>query len=319
MPFQRLRRALLAAACASTALLAACGGGSGEVESELVPTRFVSFGDAFADVGQRGANYTINDRSTNNWTQELAGRFARPMAITASGGWSYATGSARITLKPDAAGNAATPTVTEQVSTFLATQRIAENDVIVISGGISDIVAEVAAQNAGRQTSAETVANVRQAARDMGAQVRRLVQAGGKHVVVVGTYNLGKSPWAVTTAQVPLLEDLSSRFNDQLLVSIVDLGGNVLYVDAALYFNLVTSQPAAYGLKDASSIACISADPGPGIGTGAGQVNSALCTPSTLLPGIDPAAYLFADRLYFTPQANRLFGDYAFERVKQRW
>jgi outer membrane lipase/esterase len=319
MPFQRLRRVLLAAACASTALLAACGGGSGDVASELVPARFVSFGDAFADVGQRGANYTVNDGSTNNWTQELAGRFARPIAVPASGGWSYATGSARITLKPDAAGNAATPTVTEQISTFLATQRIAENDVVVISGGISDIVAEVAAQNAGTQTNAQTIANIRQAARDMGAQVRRLVQAGGKHVVVVGPYNLGKSPWAIITAQVPLLTDLSSRFNDELLVSIVDLGANVLYVDAALYFNLVTAAPAGYSLKDASSIACTSADPGPGIGTGAGQVNSALCTPSTLLPGIDRDAYLFADRIYFTPRGNRLFGDYAFERMKQRW
>ena len=151
MPFQRLRRALLTAACAS--LLAACGGSS-EVESELVPTRFVSFGDAFADVGQRGSNYTINDRTTNNWTQELAGRYARPMAVTASGGWSYATGSARVTVKPDAAGNAATPTITEQVSSFLASQTIGANDVVIVSGGISDIVAEVAALNAGRQTQA---------------------------------------------------------------------------------------------------------------------------------------------------------------------
>ena len=118
---------------------------------------------------------------------------------------------------------------------------------------------------------------------------------------------------------MPLLTELSGRFNDELLVSIVDLGSNVLYVDAALYFNLVTSAPAAYGLRDATSIACTSADPGQGIGTGTGQVNSALCTPSTLLPGIDPAAYLFADRLYFTPVGNRLFGDYAFDRMKERW
>jgi phospholipase/lecithinase/hemolysin len=315
MSFQRLRRALLTA---TALLLAACGGG-GEVESELVPTRFVAFGDAFADVGQRGSNYTINDGSTNNWTQELAGRFARPLAITASGGWSYATGSARVTVKPDAAGNAATPTITEQVSRFLSSQTIGANDVVIVSGGISDIVAEVTALNAGRQTQAQATANIRQAARDLGAQVRRVVQAGGKHVVVVGTYNLGRSPWAITTAQVPLLTDLSGRFNDELLVSIVDLGGNVLYVDAALYFNLVTSSPAGYSLRDVTSIACVSADPGPGIGTGSGQVNSALCTPATLLPGIDPAAYLFADRLYFTPRGHRLFGDYAFERVKERW
>lgn len=316
MPFQRTRRAMLTAACAC--LLAACGGG-GEVESELVPTRFVAFGDAFADVGQRGSNYTINDGSTNNWTQQLAGRYARPMAITASGGWSYATGSARVTVKPDAAGNAATPTITEQVSTFLASQTIGASDVIIVSGGISDIVAEVTALNAGRQTQAQATANIRQAARDLGAQVRRVVQAGGKHVVVVGSFNLGRSPWANIRQQVPLLTELSGRFNDELLVSIVDLGANVLYVDAALYFNLVTATPTAYSLRDASGIACISADPGPGIGIGAGQVNSARCTPQTLLPGIDYSTYLFADALYFAPQGQRLFGDYAFDRIKERW
>lgn len=316
MTFQRLRRALLVAA--SSAVLAACGGG-GDVESQLTPTRVVAFGDAMADVGQRGSRYTINDGGVNNWTQELAGRYGRPMAITTSGGWSYATGNARITAKPDAAGNAATPTVTEQISTFLASQRIGASDLVVLNAGISDIVAEVAVLNAGRQSSAQALANVRQAARDMGGQVRRLVQAGGKHVVVVGTYNLGRSPWAVTTAQVPLLTDFSSRFNDELLVSIVDLGANVLYVDAALYFNLVTSTPASYSLSDVNSIACTSADAGAGIGTGAGQVNSALCTPSTVLPGVDPARLLFADRLYFTPIGHRQFGDYAYDRVRERW
>lgn len=318
MPFQRLRRALLAAACALTALLAACGGG-GDVESELVPARVVAFGDAFSDLGQRGSRYTINDGSVNNWSQQLAARYARPLAITGSGGFSYATGNARITAKPDAAGNAATPTVTEQISAFLSAQSIGASDLVLVNGGYSDIVAEVAALNAGRQTSAQALANVRQAARDLGAQVRRLVQAGGKQVVVVGTYNLGKSPWAVITAQVPLLTELSGRFNDELLVSIVDLGSNVLYVDAALYFNLVTAAPSAYSLIDVNSIACISGDPGAGIGTGAGQVNSALCAPQTLLPGIDPLTYLFADRIYLTPHAHRIFGDYAYERVRDRF
>ena len=44
-----LRRAAMAAVCASAALLAACG--SSSIESTLTPSRFVAFGDGFSDVG----------------------------------------------------------------------------------------------------------------------------------------------------------------------------------------------------------------------------------------------------------------------------
>lgn len=317
MSFSRLRRALVLAACASAVLLAACGGG--DVESQLTPTRVIAFGDGFSDLGQTGSRYTINDGSVNVWTQQVAAAYGRPLATAAAGGLSYATGNARVSRKPDAAGNAATPTVTDQIGTFLATQSIGANDLVLLGGGIADIVAEIAGANAGAQTNEQALANIGQAGRDLGAQARRLVAAGGKYVVVVGSYNLGRSPWAVTTNQVALLSQASSRFNDELLISIVDLGASVLYVDAALHYNLITALPNNYNLTNATSIACISADPGPGIGTGAGQVNSARCTPATLLPGIDPLRYLFADRLYPTPQGHRLFGDYVFSRIRTRF
>lgn len=317
MAFNRLRRALVLAVCTSSALLAACGGG--DVESQLKPTRIVAFGDGFSDLGQTGARYTVNDGTLNVWTAQLASKYGLSLTAAAAGGQSYATGNARVVAKPDAAGNNATPTVKEQIDSFLSTQSIGSNDMVVIGGGISDVVAEIARANAGSQTTAQALSNIRQAGRDMGAQVRRLVQAGGKFVVVVGSYNLGKSPWAISTGQVSLLADASNRFNEDLLVSIVELGANVLYVDAALHYNLVTSAPSNYSLSDVSTPACTSVDPGPGIGTGAGQVNSKLCTPATLLPGIDPGRYLFADRLYPMPQGHRLFGDYAYERIKNRF
>ena len=56
-----------------------------------------------------------------------------------------------------------------------------------------------------------------------------------------------------------------------------------------------------------------------GIGIGAGQVNSALCTTNTIVSGADYNLYLFADRVYPTPAAQRKFGDYAFQRIRARW
>jgi len=317
MATQWLRRARLLAACAVGLVLAACGGGS--IESQLHPSRIVAFGDAFADLGQNGARYTVNDGSVNNWTQFVANAFALPLAPSATGGSSYARGTARLLAKPDASGSNATPTVKEQIDTFLAGQSFSANDLVIVNAGIGDVTVQAQAAITGAQTRDQMLANVAQAGRDLGAQVRRLVQAGATHVVVVGPYNLGRSPWAIQLKQESLLQDASSRFNEQMLVSVVDLGANVLYVDAALYLNLVSSAPTSYEFNNATEVSCTSIDAGAGIGTGANQVNSNLCNSGTLAFPADPKRSMWADRIYPTPLAHRLFGEYAYNRIRERW
>ena len=312
-----MRRTVLVAACASTALLAACG--SSSTESAVRPERFIAFGDALTDVGQKGSRYTVNDGSVNNWTLQLVGNYGKALTPAATGGKSYAVGNARVAAKPDATGNASTPTITEQIDTFLASNRFGANDVVILSCGTSDVIAGMAAVNAGTQTEAAMVAASRKAGDDMAAQVRRLVTAGAKYVVVAGTYNLSKTPWAKTIGREALLADASSRFNDGLLVNIVDLGAHVLYVDLAYYVNLYTSVPANYGFNNATAAVCTSVDPTNGIGIGAGQVNSALCNTSTLLAGASQDTYVFADSVYLTPSAQRQFGTYAYDRLRARW
>lgn len=318
MASQWLRRAWLVAACASALLAASCGGG-GSIVNQFSPSRIVVFGDAMADLGQTGARYTVNDGSVNNWTQFVANDVGLPLATSASGGRSYAVGNARVTAKPDAAGNSATPTVQEQINTFLASSAVSSDDLVILSAGTSDVIVQVQAVLTGAQTSAQMLDALGQAGRDLGAQVRRLVDAGGRHVVVAGPYNLGRSVWATQLAQSGLMEEASSRFNQQLLLSIADLGANVLYVDAALYFNQVSSNPGPAGMNDTANLACTSVDSGPGIGTGANQVNSRLCTPSTIAAGVTYNQLLFADRVYPTPQGQTQFGDYARGRIKERW
>jgi outer membrane lipase/esterase len=312
-----LRRAFLALALVSSGWLTACG--SSSVESSLVPTRFVAFGDGFSDLGQTGTRYTVNDDTVNVWTQRVAERYGLTLTTQAEAGLSYARGNARISAKPDAAGNASTLTVVEQIDSFLASNSIGANDVILIGGGFSDIVVQMAAFRAGTQTSEAVLANVRQAGRVLGEQVRRLVAAGARYVVVTGAYNLGRSPWALSITQTSLLEQASQTFNQEMLVTVFDLGNNVFYVDSALYYNLITASPSGFGLTNVVDAACNSVDAGPGIGIGTGQVNSALCTPDTLAEGVVASTYGFADLIYPTPQAHRLFGDYAFDRIRARW
>lgn len=315
MPFQRVRRALLVAA-SSAVLLTACGGGS-DVVSQLTPARVIAFGDAFSDLGQNGTRYTVNDGNAVNWTQQVAGRYGRSLAARSAGGLSYAVGNARVSATPDAAGNTATPTVSQQITNFLAANSFGGGDLVLVNGGISDLIVQAQAVRAGTQSGEQAKAAAGQAGRDLAAQVRRVVASGAQYVVVAGVYNLGRSPYATSIGQGALLEQMSSEFNTQLLIELVNAGRNVLYVDAALHFNLVTGSPGSYSFSDATNVACNSVDAGAGIGIGAGQVNSALCTGATLAR--DPNVTVFADPVYFTTRAQVTFGDYAFERVRQRF
>lgn len=312
-----MRRTLVVAACASAALISACG--SSTVESAFTPTRLIAFGDGLADAGQGGFKYTVNDGSVNNWTQQLASRYGITIAPLSAGGLSYARGNARVTAVPDAAGNSATLTVKQQVDAFLAGGSFADGDLVIIDGGVSDVIVGMQAVLAGQQTTDQFLAAARQAGKDLATQVRRLSNAGAKHIVVTGTYDLSRSPWAASINNTALLGSASSSFNQGLLVDIVDLGNTVLYVDAAYYVNVFQGSPGTYGFDNSTTPVCTSVDPGPGIGIGAGQVNSALCTTGTLLPGANQDKYLFADPVYITPSAHRQFGNYAYDRLRARW
>lgn len=311
-----LRRAFMVAAWASVALLAGCG--SSSVVSALTPTRFIAFGDAFTDLGAAGAGkYSVNDGS-NNWVQQMAAGYGRTINSVLDGGTSYARGNARVTSAVDAAGGAA-PSVTQQITNFLAAGgTFGPTDVAVINGGFSDLIAEMAAVNSGAQTSTAMLANVGQEGRDLAAQVRRLVQAGAKYVLVTGVVNMGFTPWAASIGQTSLLSQASGKFNDELVVSMVDLGTNVLYLDAAFFYNLMNTTASNYGFTNVTSPVCTTTDPGPGIGIGLGQINSSLCTSATV-GGQDYSKFLYSDAVYSTPSAHRQFGDYAYSRIHARW
>lgn len=313
-----MRRSLVVAACASAALLAACG--SSTTESALSPTRFITFGDGLTDAGQGGGGkYSVNDGSINNWAVQLASRYGQNITPVSAGGLGYARGNARVVATPDAAGNAATLTVKQQIDVFLAGGTFGADDLIVISGGVSDVIVGMRAVLAGTQTEEAYVAAMRTAGQDYAKQIRRLSDAGARHILATGTYDLSRSPWATAINRTDLLSRASSAFNQGLLVDIVDLGSTVLYVDSAYYVNLMQGSPSGYGFDNATTPVCTSVDAGPGIGIGAGEVNSSLCNTSTLVAGANQDKFLFADKVYLTPSGYRQFGNYAYDRLRVRW
>lgn len=322
------RRGVLTAACATAAAtLAGCG--SSTIASALVPSRILSFGDGLSDLGQVGGRrYTVNDGSVNVWVEQLAARYGQTITAATTGGLGYAQGNARIVNPVDAAGGSA-PSIKAQIDAFLATGSFGPKDLVLISGGLSDVIAEMQAFLNNTITSDQLRANVDQAGRDYGAQIIRLVNAGARFILVTGVYGMGRSPWAVQLGQEVLMDQLSFRgstgnnqprsFNEALLVTIVNQGANVLYVDGASFFNDLTISPSSFGLRDSLTVACSSVDAGAGIGTGAGQVSSALCSPATIQVGVDYTTTAFADRVYFGPQAHREFGDRAFDLLRLRF
>lgn len=300
-----LWRTGLVAMVAASALLAGCG--SGSTVSTLVPTRMVVMGDGMADVGQvGGTQYSVKDATNSTWAQQVAANYGLSVTAQSAGGQGWARGNARVALKPDAAGNAATLTIAEQIDAFLAANSIVKDNVILLDPGISDLVVQAEAFKAGSITSAQVLVNAGEAGKALAVQVRRLVAAGGTHIVVAGAYNLGKSPYATAAGLGSLLESASLKFNEALLVAMVDLGANVLYIDTAFRYNQVINQPATYSFTNSLLAACTTP-------------TAATCTPSTVLAGIDYNTFVFADDRYFTPTAQRSFGDYAYSRMKTRW
>lgn len=312
-----MRRTFVAAACASAALLTACG--SSSVESAISPDRFVIFGDGLADQGQLGSAYTVNDGSINNWAVQFASYYGVTPTPSSKGGTNYAYGNARISATPDAAGNAATPTVVKQIDTFLAGNKFNGNDIAVVSAGVSDVIANTEAFLKGTITQDQLMANAIQAGADLAVQVRRLNAAGAKHVAVTGAFDLSRTPWALTIDKQQLLSQVSLALNNKLKVDLSDMSGKqVMYIDAAYQVNLFQGSPGSYGFSNSTTPVCNSVDSGAGIGIGANQINSARCTTSTLTD-VNYNRYVFADSVYLTPEAHRRLGDYARNIIVLQW
>ena len=296
------RAALALVGVSAAAMMAACGDGS--VVSDLKPARFMTVGDSFADVGQASGKYTVNDGSLT-WVQQLAANYNLTVDPASAGGLGYAQGYARVDSADTSSGTAA-PSVKQQIDQLLARTTMQEGDVMMLNGGMHDIVAAVTATG----ISDQTTATVKAAGKALAAQVRRVVAAGATHVVVTGVQNVGLTPWAVRLGEQSSIEKLSVAFNDALLIDIADMGATVLYFDASLFFNLINNKPENYSVDNATDPVCTTPD-------------ASTCTPSSVV-STDYNRYMYADSLNFTPKVQRNFVDRsytenAYDKFKNRW
>ena len=288
------RRALLALACATMALLGACS--SSEIVDPFTPTRILSVGDGFSDLGQDGKRYTVNDGSINIWTQYIAALYGLPLVASDQGGLSYARGDALVSSGANS--------IEAQVDKLLAANKFVAGDLVVINGGVADIVTTAARTDI---TYDQKVASLNAAGLAMAAQVNRIVQAGATHILASGVWPLGQTPLGTETGQVTNLNNLTLAFNNAFKIGMVNLGANVLWLDTATYYNNVYYNPTAYPpLNNVVTKACTT-------------VLVTDCTPATITPGFDYNTLLFANGVYPTPSGHRLLGSFAQIQVANRW
>lgn len=327
MTVQWTRCATWVATGITATLLAACG--SSTVDSAISPQRVVAFGDGNADLGQvSGRTYTVTAPDIYaNWTSQIALGYGKTLTSVSAGGLSYAQGNARVTTSPDAAGNASTPTVQQQITNFLASNQFDGDDLVLVSAGLSDVVVQAQAVLTNGLSRDTALANARTAGVELARQVNRMINAGAKYVAVAGAYTIGKGPWGVALNNAGVsdaegfLNQLSSKFNEGFKVEGVNLGltgDKVLYVDFEEYVNYIYNTPAAFSVGNTNTTVCNSVDTGNGIGTGTNQINSALCSKDTVIDS-NYDQYLFADRVYLTPNVHRQFGNWAYDQIRSRW
>ena len=326
-----MRRTMVAAACAGAALLSACG--SSTTANSIHPDSIVTFGDAMSDLGQNpnGRPYSVSDDdyTYNNWTREVAYRYDLKLDPANAGGTAYAQGNARVSL-PDATGVTNAPSITAQIDSYLKDHSsFGAKQFVLMSGGMSDVIAGYTEYLAGTKTRDEYLDDMVTAGKQMADQVRRLHDAGAPRVLTIGTPNLGRTLWAkgmdenppsADTKPTKTLEAATTAFNDALLNALKGLSGTeVLYADAQYYFNSMTGDPSDYNFAKGDTPICTPKDSSNGMNIGVDQLNASLCTTDTLVDGAKVSQYLFADLINYTPEAHRKFGDWVYDRMDSNW
>ena len=262
----------------------------------------IVFGDSLSDSGNAarlrplppGTSFTTNPDPV--WSEIVAETFGASGMNSLAGGANYAFAGACVNPTTPCATDELpphlrSPRVTQQIGAYLSSRsdQADPNALYVIWGGANDIADSVLADppNAGRHTVAAASVNV--------AQIRRLREAGARHVVVFNLPDLSTSPYAVNLGQVAqgALTQLGTAYNEGLHAGIRESEDGIVPINVFAFFNEIVENHETYGITDTTGTACGEPD--------AGTAVSITCGPEgSPYPVTDKSdenqQYLFADR-----------------------
>jgi hypothetical protein len=299
--------ALMATLAGAAALLAACGGGTSQVES-FKPDRVIAFGDEHSALTATGRKYSINalkatdstlDCESNPlWVQSVASlyqyRFAECLGT--------ATEAKAITR---AALGATVAAVTRQVDAQ-ATLGFTNKDLVLMMAGLHDIV-QIYESRATGETEAQLIAKAAERGVAMGQLVNRVVGLGPR-VIISTITDVGLTPYGrgKGTADAALLTRLTAAFNARLRVTILLDGRFVGLVLADETIQSAVEVPTGFGFSDVAQAACASTAALPNCDDAA----------AFLVTGANSTTWLWADALRFGPTMQRQLGLIAAARAQ---
>jgi phospholipase/lecithinase/hemolysin len=304
-------------------LIGACLGAGAAQASGLPPIReVVSFGDSLSDCGAFG--FTPTTAPSPTWNQLVARHYGYDLgpnwvgkqpdaphsdvAQSHPGGLCYAQGGARTAMgkpgEPPAPG-------TVQLDRYLAEHgRFTDDQLITVYLGTNDALINFFKLNTemGKGDAAAlgaTRAVVEQAAEDLAALVRRMLDNGAKRVAVLDLYDLGASDFINAN---PILSGLADDFNATLGRALPS-DPRIIPVDTHAFIAGLAANPAAHGFRH--------------------PMNEDACqTPMRLGPDCyaTPAkwkspdadqTYMLIGMVHFTARTEALLADYVLGRVGQ--
>jgi lysophospholipase L1-like esterase len=325
--FQDLRRRgarVLAPVLAATALLAACGGGTQQVQT-FVPSRLLVLGDETSVIVDDGTGdgfkYSLNDRvstTTNGkgkclllptFSQQIAAHYGFVFAACNPEGKTEfkAVVHARIDAKVDDA----TTGLKAQLDGITG---LGATDLVMVMIGANDVIDLHAQRMAGTQaTDALAIAEAKRRGGVAAAQINRVLGSGARALVLT-IPEMGKSPYAVSRGAnaVALLTALTTAYNTALRLGIdsTDFDGrNYGLVLSDDVVSVMTKFPASY-LSSPQNVTASVCD-------SASMPQGCLIVTGATAPAVNIASntHLWASDRHLGPVAHAQIGAQALSRV----
>lgn len=299
-------RPLLAVVAA--AALAACGGGTSQIEA-FVAERVVAFGDETSVLTSDGRKYAVNALKDDG-SLDCAAQAIWVQAVASIYGFVFAECNPLNVASPQAVmraqAGARVADLATQVDTQLAAGGVGGRTLVTVMAGANDVLDLYALYPDTDRSALLTQARARGTA--LAAQVNRLVGAGAR-VVVSTVIDLGLTPYALAekaahtdTDRAALLSGLTTEFNAGLRTAVLNDGRFVGLVLADEMVQALVRAPSAFGLGNVTAAACNAALPD--------------CSRNTLVSGADPATWLWADDLRLAFNAQNRLGILAVNRAR---
>jgi hypothetical protein len=309
------RRALLATLFG---LLAACGGGTEQIEP-FAPTRLFIFGDEMSVLTKtdpRGLKYSVNGLATGNvaidctvrplWTQVLANTFV--FAFEDCNPLGVADPAAKVLATPGAKADDFVAQI--EAARLTASGPPAATDLVTVLFGANDVLDLYRNQYLADPTQATANAIVQElTARGtrLGQRINELI-AQGPRVILSTMPLMGLTPYALRQAidhvdpnRLALLNQFSNAFNTAVRITIVNDGRFIGLVELDALINAGVGDPGAYGLANVTAAACNVALPD--------------CSPNTLVSGANADTWLWASDIWMGSTAHLNLGNFARGRA----